>query len=175
MNASLQNVDAALHDTTRPWHVLFGWAEARSGVHRLKLLMISAAAVCGYMVTGYGTAILSNVIGFAYPAYVTIGMTLQNPHHAAAAEEQAVIGTQSTAAVVPVSSRWLTYWLIFSSILLVEQVCGQVLRMLPFYFLVKSVFLVWCFLPIESNGSAYVYATVIRRYFRSRFAGTTDY
>lgn len=173
MNASLQSVDAVLHDSTQPWHVLFGWAEARSGVNRLKLLMITTAAVCGYMVTGYGTAFLSNVIGFVYPAYVTIGMTLQNPHHAAAAEEQAAIGARSTT--VPASSRWLTYWLVFAVILLGEQLCGPILRMVPFYFLLKSVFLIWCFLPIESNGSAYVYAACIRRYFRARFAGTTDY
>ena len=43
----------------------------------------------------------------------------------------------------------------------------------PFYWLSKVIFLVWCMAPLESNGSKIIYSNVILPLFR-KHQGTID-
>lgn len=165
MASALQAFDEGLHDTSQPWHKIFDWAEARSGVHRLKIFGFIVITIAGWMVFGYGSAVLSNIVGFSYPAYTSLKM-------ARSAQQNTVTDESNRtdySTMVSGSSRWLTYWLVFSTVLMIEQVFGWILRMLPFYHLIKTLFLIWCFVNVGANGAEYMYASIIHRYFGKLF------
>lgn len=63
--------------------------------------------------------------------------------------------------------RWLTYWLIFASLTLLEQLCAVFISYLPFYLLSKTIFLVWCFHQTSSGeqGSVVLYDKALRPLF----------
>lgn len=159
LHTIMTKVDDGLRDPNRPWHVLFQWAEARTGVDRFKLFLGFACTVAAYLCTAsYDSAsLLADLIGFAYPAYVTVGTMLSSSSHRRTGG--------GGGGAVDANVRWLTYWLMFAAVLFVQQVCSAVLRLLPHYSLLKIAFFAWSFAPIETNGAALVYATVVRRYF----------
>ena len=61
--------------------------------------------------------------------------------------------------------QWLTYWAIYGLFTLLDQFANIVLRIIPFYFLIKIVFLIWCFMP-NTMGALFVYNKLIGPYFR---------
>ena len=42
---------------------------------------------------------------------------------------------------------WLTYWTVFGMSTLIDEFCGFILEMIPFYFYIKLGFFVWLMLP----------------------------
>jgi receptor expression-enhancing protein 5/6 len=62
-------------------------------------------------------------------------------------------------------TKWLTYWVIFATFSTIEFFSLYITRIIPFYWLIKCIFFVWCMAPIENNGSVVVYYKVIRPYF----------
>jgi len=72
-------------------------------------------------------------------------------------------------ATVSPATRWLTYWITFAAVLIVQQLCGDVLQIIPFYFLAKILFFAWCALPMEANGAAFMHRFVVRDYLKRFF------
>lgn len=160
--AVLDDINIVLHDTTKPWNILFTYAERKSGINRLKLFFGVVCGVCMLLIPGsMFSMLLSDLLGFAYPAYATTLLMMDSVKQlpARAATER---GSVSPA------NRLFTYWLLFAATLTVQQMCGGLLRFVPFYCLIKTAFFAWCAAPIKANGSAYVYALVVRRYFNER-------
>lgn len=161
--SALNEIDAALRDTTKPWHSLFAWAEERSGISRLKLFFVVVCVTCMFLIPGSMCAMLvSDVLGFAYPAYATTVLMMdsvgQLPSGVASSP------TNGRASVSP-ANRWFTYWLLLAATLTAQQLCGGLLRLVPFYCLMKTAFFAWCAAPIEANGAAYVYVVIVRHFF----------
>lgn len=153
--AAADDERAPLH---KPWDAVVGLAESRTGIHRPKLLAGLAAAVMACVLSaGYGSMLLSDLAGFAYPAYATGMLLLQAP---------------SPLATSTQANKWLTYWLTFAAVVVLERACSPLFRLLPFYCTLKTVFFVWCFAPIEMNGSELVFDTVVRGYLVDRLHGT---
>uniref|UniRef100_A0A8B9SX05 Receptor accessory protein 6 n=1 Tax=Anas platyrhynchos TaxID=8839 RepID=A0A8B9SX05_ANAPL len=71
MGTVLQRLQRLL-DRPGPLADLLGRLEARTGVRRLYLASGSVAFLGLYLVFGYGASLLCNLIGFVYPAYVSI-------------------------------------------------------------------------------------------------------
>lgn len=149
VNVVIDVIEHALHDTTKPWHGPFGWVENQTGVGRFRVLLGLVTVLSFYLILGYGATISSNAIGFVYPAYATIALIMETPPQ------------QSSAAVI---NKWFTYWMTFTAVLIVEQHCAFILSLIPFYLLMKTVFLLWCFMPLNNNGANIINHKVIRPY-----------
>ncbi|XP_026804533.1 receptor expression-enhancing protein 5-like [Rhopalosiphum maidis] len=146
-------IDKMLHDTSKPWTNWFGWMETRTNVPRFKLLiglLLSTSVIL--FVFGPNAMVLSNAIGLIYPAQLTASLVFWPPKRKNFAP---------AAAVAEAQNKKFTYWLMFSALLIVEQVCGFVLFLFPWYMLLRTFFLMWCSAPIRNNGATLIFNKVI--------------
>ena len=90
-------------------------------------------------------SVITNLVGTLYPAFWTIKSLEQN-----SVEEQ---------------KKWLTYWVIFGSFIIIDMSSPVIAKFIPFYFFFKILFLIWLFMP-GSSGCTIVYYLVVKKIFR---------
>ncbi|KFM82591.1 receptor expression-enhancing protein 5-like [Stegodyphus dumicola] len=125
-------------------------AEEISGIERRKLVLGICFTLGFLVIIGYGAQLICNGVGFAYPAYASI-LAIESRNK----EDDTV---------------WLTYWVVFAALSLVEFFSDFILALIPFYWLLKCIFLIWCFIPFRINGSRFIYYRLIRPVFLSHLA-----
>jgi receptor expression-enhancing protein 5/6 len=74
-----------------------------------------------------GAKLLVDIVGFVYPAYMSF--------------KSMDSGTTATSGD---DTQWLTYWVVFSFLTILESVFGFVVMLIPFYFWIKIGILVVC-------------------------------
>ena len=57
--------------------------------------------------------------------------------------------------------QWLTYWVTFGLVSIVDQYIGFILHFVPFYYFIKMGFLIWLFHP-STRGATFIYNNYIR-------------
>ena len=61
--------------------------------------------------------------------------------------------------------QWLTYWAVYAVFTFIDLFAGFIMKFLPFYFLIKLIFLIWLFMP-NTQGAVVVYNLVISKLFK---------
>jgi len=120
-------------------------AEKATGVKRLYIAQGFLGFIALYMIVGHFAGLICNLVGFFYPAYKSIH-ALESPDR-------------------DDDTKWLTYWVVFAFFSTIEFFSDIIFSWFPFYWLAKVVFLIWCFVPIQGNGSMVVYNRIIRPLF----------
>ena len=90
-------------------------------------------------------SIITNLVGTLYPLFWTIKSLEQKK-----IEEQ---------------KKWLTYWVVFAFFILVDMSSIVIVKFIPFYFVIKILFLMWLFMP-GSSGCEIIYYLVVKKIFR---------
>ena len=121
---------------------LLAVAERRTGLNRVSLVGVILALMCLCVCFSLGGGLVCGVVGFMYPAYESVKAL-----HFMDKEKE---------------KRWLTYWVVFSFFHVLEFFSDHLVWWMPFYWLVKTIFLVWCMAPISQNGSMVIYTFIIK-------------
>ncbi|KAK4884316.1 hypothetical protein RN001_000587 [Aquatica leii] len=134
-----------LYDESKPWTKLLKSVEQATGIDRQYLFYSFLVLVLLWLGVGYAGQLVCNFIGIAYPAYASIG---------------AIESKDSLD-----DTKWLTYWVVFSSFSFIEYFASTIVGWFPFYWLFKCLFFTWLMVPIKANGSIVLYNYIIKPYF----------
>jgi len=114
--------------------------EQKTGVRRAYLVLGVGLFIVMFVLFGFGSSPLCNLVGFVYPIYASF---------------KAIKTVQQED-----DSQWLTYWIVYGFLTLIESFTDFFLFWIPFYYFVKIAFLVWCFLP-QFKGATWLYLNVV--------------
>ena len=90
---------------------------------------------------GFCGSLLVSLVGFLYPAYRSF--------KALESEDK------------DDDTQWLTYWVVYAFFTVFDGMTAWILDLMPFYFLVKLVLMIWMFWP-TTNGASTIYTVVLR-------------
>lgn len=145
INTALLTLDKKLQEDNKLNEYLKK-VEDFTGIERRKVVIGTCFTLGLLVVVGYGAQLICNGVGFVYPAYASI----------------VAIESKNTDD----DTMWLTYWVVFSALSIVEFFSDIILGLIPFYWLLKCIFLIWCFVPYSRiNGSRFIYYKFIRPVF----------
>ncbi|TCD64991.1 hypothetical protein EIP91_003358 [Steccherinum ochraceum] len=98
------------------------------------------------MLLSFVFRVLSAVVAFLYPGYASYKTLSQRP-----------------ASEIELE-RWLMYWSVLGCLVAVEYVAEWVISWIPFYYLMKTLFLFYLALP-QTNGASFLYKTQVEPFF----------
>merc|ERR1712141_223643 len=142
-----QDLEKILHEKNKLTELL-EILEKKTNVPRTYLVIGFAACTALYLMcaSGYGANFVCNLIGFLYPAY------------------QSVLAIESNSK--DDDTKWLTYWVVYSAFSLMEFFTDIFLWWIPFYWFFKVMFLLYCMLPGQYNGSMMVYTYILKPFIQ---------
>eukprot|EP00347_Sterkiella_histriomuscorum_P022244 403331166 len=112
----------------------------QTGVPQQKVLQYTLVGLVLFVVFGIGSAIITNLIGVAYPCFMSF-YALESD------------GGDD-------DKQWLTYWVVFGIFTIADQFAGFILSFIPFYYVLKVAVLIWLFHP-STKGAIFVYENYI--------------
>lgn len=127
------------------------WAANLLGVQPMVVVSAGLLWSLGFLLWGFTGELVCTVVGLLYPMYASF-KALEDLHQDHDQEE---------------ANTWLTYWVTYAAMTLAESVFYRVLVWLPFYHIMRLVFIVWLFLP-ATRGARWIYrfllGPLLRRY-----------
>ncbi|KAF9581241.1 ER membrane protein DP1/Yop1 [Lunasporangiospora selenospora] len=115
--------------------------QAATGVPKTYLAIGSGAFFFLMIFFNFAGQLFSNLLGWVYPAYRSF-KALETPEK----EDD---------------KQWLTYWCVYGFVSILESFTDVLLYWFPFYFFLKTVFLLWLMIP-SFNGAVIIYTRVLR-------------
>ena len=99
------------------------------------------------IIIGYNPKFFVNLLGFLYPSYMSL--------------------TTMEKKDKEVLKLWISYWIVFTFLEILDGVLMLLFsHVLPFYYPIKALFLIWCFYP-KSKGAGFLYQKVFRRLYEA--------
>ncbi|KAI8866788.1 hypothetical protein GQ42DRAFT_111152, partial [Ramicandelaber brevisporus] len=129
-------LDRQLHGVT-PFHQV----SQLSGAPKPYLAASLSLLLTLFTMLDVGGSFITNAVGFGYPAYASI------------------LAIESTSTKD--DTQWLTYWVIFASMTVLEYFSSVVLYFVPMYYSFKLAFVLWLYMP-NTRGAEYLYGTIMR-------------
>lgn len=129
-----------------------GHFEAQTGLPRSYAVLAGTAVyfVLIFLNVGGIGQLLSNIAGFVVPGYFSL-LALET----------------STSKD---DTQLLTYWVVFAFLNVIEFWSKAILYWVPFYFLFKTIFLLYIGIP-STGGAQNIYVSVIRPFSKSYIIG----
>mmetsp|Transcript_10479 Transcript_10479/g.18500 ORF Transcript_10479/g.18500 Transcript_10479/m.18500 type:complete len:205 (-) Transcript_10479:780-1394(-) len=123
------------------------------GIRKVDLISWLGILLAISLVLNLGAKHWCSVVGVLYPAYGTIQMLTR-------------VDEDGRGSVV----RWMTYWVTFAFLDIVELTFGNMLlQVLPFYYPFKFGFLLWSQSP-QMRGSLYIHSHVLAPFLKCHVA-----
>ena len=117
--------------------------EKKTGQNPKIILGILAASLI-FVVIGYLEKYITCIVGIVLPTYWSIKAIESNE------------GDDD--------KQWLTYWAVYAVFDFLDLFAGFILKIIPFYYILKLIFLIWCFMP-NTQGALIVYNHIIKKFF----------
>lgn len=121
-------------------------AEAASKIPRALIVLAGVSVVSLVLFMTMSSNFFTTILGVAYPSY------------------------QSFRAIESKDkeddTKWLTYWVVFGVLTIVEFFTDFILVWLPFYYWIKTGLLIGCMIPHEHNLSVMIYHQFIKPHFK---------
>ena len=116
-----------------------------SGLSRKSVIQVIFIVVLVLAFLGLGQAFLANLLGVLYPSFMSL-FALETDQ----ADDD---------------KQWLTYWVVFGFITVIDQFAGVILHAIPFYYILKMILLVWLFHP-STMGAGAVYDNIVYPFWK---------
>lgn len=126
------------------WNEQMKLIERKTGIHGVYVIICLVISIL-FVYLNIFDNLITNLVGTVYPAFWTMKS----------------IETQGDD-----DKKWLTYWVVFGSFTIVDMFSGFIVKFVPFYFVLKIIFLIWLFMP-NSHGATLVYHLLVIRVFKS--------
>ena len=142
--------DLMAHETVAKYLTIL---ESKTNIKKKYLAYGIVAIIVSWLMFGYGASLLCNLIGFVYPAYCSIKAL------------ESVDNEDDT--------QWLMYWVVFSVFSVLEFFSDILMGWIPFYWLTKCVFLIWCM--SLANGSEHIYRKLVLLWSKVNHANVVSF
>ena len=146
-NEEIKDKDETENDTQislrEKWQKHMNLIQEKTGIKGIFVVLGLALSVI-FVYFNILDSIITNLVGTLYPLFWTIKSLEQN-----SIEEQ---------------KKWLTYWVVFGAFIIVDMGSPVIVKFIPFYFVLKILFLMWLFMP-GSNGCTIVYYLIVKKIF----------
>jgi len=129
----------------------WSYIQEKSGMNPI-LIILGVVGALTVVFLGHSEQYVTAVTGIVFPAYMSL-KAIESP------DEND-------------DKEWCTYWVVFFLFEIAEMFFGYALHILPFYFLIKLVFLVWLFFP-STSGACWIYNHILSKFY-SRIEGDID-
>jgi len=115
--------------------------QEKTGVKGIYVVIL--LVICVFLVyLNIFDTVITNLLGTLYPAFWTI-KSIENDD----LKEQ---------------KNWLTYWAVFGSFVLIDMFSPVIVKIIPFYFVFKIIFLIMLFMPGSKVGP-FIYGILVKK------------
>ena len=121
------------------WKEIMNSIKAKTGIDGIYVIIFLSLCVL-LVYFGIFESLITSLVGTLYPGFSTIKAIQKNKD----------------------KKDWLTYWVIFGSFLIFDMFSAIIIKVVPYYFVLKILFLIWMFIP-GSNGCHIVYDFLISK------------
>ncbi|XP_023237193.1 receptor expression-enhancing protein 5-like [Centruroides sculpturatus] len=137
----LNKISTKLNSNNKYTRIL-GKVEEKCGCNRFYIVACLMIIVAGYTAVGYGNEIVCTVTSTVYPICASMDAMQR--------------GTSRDIEIMTV------YWMIFTLINLFEILFDAIVAWIPCYWMLKMLFLIFCYAPLSNNISLFFYRNILR-------------
>lgn len=117
--------------------------EEKTGYSKVVFFVAGSLVLSALLTLVGGSKLIIDLIGFVYPAYMSF---------------------KSMDAGSVDDTQWLTYWVVFSFLSIIESFMSFIVNLIPFYCWIKIAGIIYLWHP-QSRGAQALYEQVLRPFF----------